>query len=254
MTTPKRLLAGAVNKFEAAMIQMAQEKKKRALEGGSSPTSKKASRGGGMSRQAPADTAPPPDAAPISEMTSAGSEMYGGGRRMTGLGPRPRREPTVRDKWLAGNNGNSPAGNATRAAMRRSEAEAKQVDLAPDRMAMEDVERMQTHISPGMHPGRDGALDVPEMGQDDSNLGRRTLEFFGGPENVPEVVRQFMRFVGSDVPGDDGSAKPAARRQTGSKYPPAPKDEGKRRQGAIYMAPNGRKVKWMGDGWELVDG
>ncbi len=34
--------------------------------------------------------------------------------------------------------------------------------------------------------------------------------------------------------------------------PPAPRDKSQRKTGEIYKAPDGRKVKWMGNGWQLV--
>lgn len=47
---------------------------------------------------------------------------------------------------------------------------------------------------------------------------------------------------------------PAAKRDAVAKAPPAPRNVAERVAGKVYTAPDGRRVKWTGEGWILVNG
>lgn len=59
--------------------------------------------------------------------------------------------------------------------------------------------------------------------------------------------------IARDLEG--GGGKPADKDKAAKgNYPPAPRDPAQRQKGQTYKAPDGRLVKWMGDGWQLVNG
>jgi len=65
---------------------------------------------------------------------------------------------------------------------------------------------------------------------------------------------------GGGAPAAGGGAPaaanaPAASAPTagkGGRFPDAPRDKAARKVGQVYMAPDGRKVRWKGEGWEPV--
>lgn len=63
-------------------------------------------------------------------------------------------------------------------------------------------------------------------------------------EEATRLTEQTMRSLeGGDAPSSE----------TDPQAPPAPRDPGKRTVGQVYTAPDGRKIKWMGEGWQVVE-
>jgi len=61
---------------------------------------------------------------------------------------------------------------------------------------------------------------------------------------------------GRDLPGPADAAGSAGAQPQGDgtegSFPPAPRDPAKRKVGQTYLAPDGRKVEWTGQGWRVV--
>lgn len=109
---------------------------------------------------------------------------------------------------------------------------------ARDRRSDVEKRREAETIVDGILAGEDGAVAPAAPGNQPSAAGGAATAPAAAP--AAPARRPFPRTA------DD------ARREFGTGIPAAPRDPSQREVGKTYLAPDGRKVKWRGTGWQVV--
>lgn len=131
---------------------------------------------------------------------------------------------------------------------------AKSTDASPA-----EVQTAEWLIQQGVAPDAKSAWELVRRARDDPEKSRAGIykawmdtlseSSYGqmAPDKIAEEARkrteETMRFLDGD----------AAAQPNAAQHAPAPRDPKQRKVGTVYSAPDGRKVKWTGEGWEVVE-
>lgn len=129
---------------------------------------------------------------------------------------------------------------------------AKTKDASPA-----EVQTAEWLIQQGVAPDAKSAWELVRRARDDPEKSKAGIykawldtltegQIGADPQKIADEARQrteeTMRFLDGEETGS-----------TGQTLMPAPRDPKQRTVGTTYSAPDGRKVKWTGEGWELVE-
>lgn len=136
-----------------------------------------------------------------------------------------------------------------------------------------DAQMVEYLVNSGVFPNRKAAWDATKRSVSDPNKTRAdiykgwldvlTKNSFGNvdagkvAEEAQRRTEETMVYLEGPKP-DAPSSAALAETGTGkgdrvTSFPPAPRDPAARKAGQVYSAPDGRKGRWTGSGWEIVE-
>jgi hypothetical protein len=91
-----------------------------------------------------------------------------------------------------------------------------------------------------------GNVDGAKLQEEAQRLTEQTMRFLEQGSAPQQSAPSAAPPPAISAPKDTGTGK-------GGRYPEAPRDPAQRKTGQVYTAPNGKKGRWMGTGWQPVD-